>query len=87
MDPQQCWNDLLEALKHNDWHAAQELADAMDSWLRKKGFPPITVGAESLGAEWHRTIASFVCLHVASHVEDMRQRRKPRNTPQKKGGE
>ncbi len=86
MDPQQCWTDLLEALKRNDWDAAQELADALSAWLRKNGFPPITVGAESLGARWHRTIASFVCLHVANHLSDMQQLEE-RNSPQKRGGE
>lgn len=87
MDPNQTWTDLIVALQQKQWSEAKELADALYEWIQNKGFPPITVGDESLGQEWHRTITTFVCLHVANKVDGIRQRRKRRNSPQKKGGE
>ena len=85
MDPQQTWTDMLEALKHKEWDDAKELADALYEWIRKHGFPPVTVGDESLGKNWHKTIASFTCLVVANKVNDMRNRRSQRETKTKGG--
>ena len=84
MDPQQTWTDLLDALKQND-DEAKELAVALLKWLRKGGFPPVTVGDESLGKNWHKTIASFTCLVVANKVDDVRKRRNQRQTRTKGG--
>jgi len=60
MDPQQTWTDMLDALKQNDHDEAKELAGALLEWLGKGGFPPIVVGDESIGADWHRTIAAVI---------------------------
>jgi hypothetical protein len=84
MDPQQTWADMLDALKRKEWDEAKELADALYEWLRKGGFPPTTVGDESLGKTWHKTIAHFTCLAVANKVEEVRQRRERKSTS--KGG-
>jgi hypothetical protein len=78
MDPQQTWNDLLTALRCKHWEEAKELADSLHEWIRKRGFPPVTIGEETLGNEWHRTIASFVCLVVANKVDDIQKRREKR---------
>lgn len=64
--------------------APKELADALYEWIRKGGFPPVTIGDESLGKNWHKTIATFACLAVANRVEDIRKRRGRRQT---KGGD
>ena len=74
MDPHQTWADMLEALKHKQWDDAKELADALYEWIRKGGFPPVTIGDESLGKNWHKTITSFACLAVANRVDDIRKR-------------
>lgn len=85
MDPHQTWADMLDALNRKEWDDAKELADALYEWLRKGGFPPTTVGDESVGKQWHKTIASFTCLAVANKVEDVRKQRKKRQAS-KKGG-
>ena len=70
MDPQQTWTDMLDALKQNDHDVANELAGALLEWLRKGGFPPIVVGDKSLGADWHRTIAAFICRSLVSRKNE-----------------
>ena len=74
---------MLDALERKKWDDAKELADNLFEWLRKGGFPPITIGDESLGKSWHKTIAHFTCLVVASKVNDLHDRRSRR---QSKGG-
>lgn len=76
---------MLDALTHKQWDDAKELADALHEWIRKGGFPPITIGDESLGRNWHKTIATFVCLAVANRVDDIRKRRERRSST--KGGD
>lgn len=85
MDPHRTWADMLDALKRKEWDDAKELADALYEWLRKGGFPPTTVGDESLGKQWHKTIASFTCLAIANKVEDVRKQRRKRQTLRKGG--
>ena len=87
MDPHQTWADMLDALKRKEWDEAKDLADALYEWIRKGGFPPITVGDESLGKEWHKTITSFTCLAVASKVTDLKKRRGRRHPSSPKGGD
>lgn len=84
MDPHQTWPDMLDALKRKKWDDAKELADSLFEWLRKGGFPPVTIGDESLGKTWHKTIAHFTCLVVAGKVSDLHQRR---STRIQKGGD
>lgn len=86
MDPQQTWIDMLDALKQKQWDEAKELADALYVWICKGGFPPTTAGDESLGRNWHKTIAHFTCLAVANKVEDVRKRRTSRQSTSKGDG-
>lgn len=86
MAPQQTWTDMLDALRLKQWDEAKELADALDEWTRKGGFPPVTIGDESLGKNWHKTITSFACLAVANKVNDIRERHE-RRQPLTKGGD
>ena len=83
MDPQQTWLDMLDALQRKQWDDAKELADSLYDWIRKGGFPPTTVGDESLGKNWHKTVAQFVCLAVANKVDDVQKRR--RNSERTRG--
>lgn len=74
MDPQKTWAEMLDALKHRRWDDAKLAADALYEWVRKRGFPPRTVGDESLGVDWHRTITIFTCLNVANKVDMLKKR-------------
>lgn len=85
MDPHQTWADMLSSLKRKQWGDAKELADALYDWIRKGGFPPVTIGDESLGKSWHRTIASFTCLAVANKFDEIHKRRQRRESA--KGGD
>ena len=78
MDPQKTWDDMLNALQRKQWDEAKELADNLYGWLRRRGFPPTTVGDESLGKQWHDTVAQFVCLIVANKVNEIHKRRRRR---------
>lgn len=64
MDPQATWNDLLAALAAQDLSAAQESAEYLAEWLRRGGFPPLTLTAVPRGDALHRLIALAVCDHV-----------------------
>lgn len=75
MDPQQTWTDMLEALERKQWQPAKELADSLYEWLKKGGFPPTTIGAKSIGKNWHAAAAQFVCLTIASKANDLEKRR------------
>ncbi|HHK40905.1 MAG TPA: hypothetical protein ENJ50_00685 [Planctomycetaceae bacterium] len=80
MDPHQTWTDMLDALRQKQWDEAKELADALYEWIHNGGFPPVTIGDESLGKNWHKAIASFACLAVANKVDDIRKRRERRQS-------
>ncbi len=76
MDPQATWNEMLDALRRRQWDEADQHATDLYSWMNsKQGFAPLTIGDESLGKEWHKTIASFTCLFVQTKVNEIRVRR------------
>ncbi len=64
MDPDAALRMLLEALEDQDHEQVMELTEGLRSWLHGGGFPPQTIGAESLGNDWHRAIALAAC-HAA----------------------
>ena len=61
MDPQATWRELIEAWLEGNWQAVSEFSEALLDWLSKDGFPPETMGAMRLGADWNRSIAVAVC--------------------------
>lgn len=61
MDPQATLSGILDALSDQDWELVTELSEALQTWLARGGFPPTTIGAESLGRDWHRAIAIAIC--------------------------
>ena len=68
MDPQATLKALLEALEESDWDTARELALALQNWLDRDGFPPVTVGAKSLDREWHTAISRLICEMALSRA-------------------
>lgn len=74
MDPDAALAELLTAVADRDWDRIDELADGLLQWLQRRGFPPLTVGPKSLGKEWHRAVATFVCHVAKSKVRDARRR-------------
>ena len=62
---------MLDALKQENREVAREFADALLEWLRRDGFPPVTIGDESLGRKWHTTIASFVGRFVRTRSNEI----------------
>ena len=78
MDPQATLNELLVAVGEHDWDRIEELADALLHWMEHRGFPPTTLGPKSLGLQWHRAVATFVCYAAKSKVRDARKRRRKR---------
>lgn len=56
MDPHATWRDMQNALKDEDWELAIELAEALLTWLKGGGFPPL-IGDKDLPYGWHRKLA------------------------------
>jgi len=56
MDPHATWRDMQNALKDEDWDLAIELAEALLTWLKGGGFPPV-IGDKDLPYGWHRRLA------------------------------
>lgn len=75
MDPQATWNDLLAALAAQDLPAAQELAASLSEWLRRGGFPPLTLPDIPNGDSLHHLIAHAVCDHVLRSTNTASKRR------------
>ena len=61
MDPQATWIMLIDAWIQREWHDVHELAEALQHWIAKNGFPPDTCGTAGVGQEWNRTVALAVC--------------------------
>ena len=78
MDPQATLDELLMAIGERDFERIDELADALLRWMEHRGFPPRTLGPETLGRQWHRAVATFVCYAAKSKVRDARKRRRKR---------
>lgn len=74
MDPNETWRRMLEAFEASDWEEAIELAQALQSWLRIDGFPPITsVGTPSLliridDRDVNRQVADAVSKKILRHT-------------------
>ena len=73
MDPQITWHSMLAAWTRGDWLEVIDLAEALLEWLDKDGFPPKTVAAPELGAQWHRVVtgaaAKFALAHATAVLE------------------
>lgn len=61
MDPQTTWKLLIEEWTQGNWIDVYELAEALQQWLERGGFPPDTCGSEHVGFDWNRTVAMAVC--------------------------
>ena len=68
MDPQATLKALLDAQEENDWGTARELALALQNWLDRDGFAPVTMGAKSFGHEWHTAIVRLICEMALSRA-------------------
>jgi hypothetical protein len=75
MDPDTAVAELLDAVGRRQWDRVEELATGLLDWLQRRGFPPTIVGPKTLGPEWHRAIATFICRLAQSKVNDARKRR------------
>lgn len=75
MDPDTALKELLDALECRDWSRVDESSEALLDWMQGSGFPPVTVGPKTLGVQWHRTIATFVCHAAKARANDARKRR------------
>lgn len=70
MDPQTCWERLLDAYSDHDWDAVEEHATAVLDWLGKGGFPPQTVAWRRLRPPAHRLIALATCRLALENMPD-----------------
>lgn len=56
MDPHATWKQMQEELIAENWELAMELAEALLTWLKGGGFPPV-IGDKDLPYGWHRKLA------------------------------
>lgn len=75
MDPDTALAELLAALECRDWSRVDECSNGLLDWMEQRGFPPVTIGPKTLGVQWHRTIATFVCHAAKVRSKDARKRR------------
>ncbi len=73
MDPQATWDDLLAAYAEGDWERVQELAEALDHWLSRGGFPPRAVTGTDLGSDWDHAIVDAACGFARKHARRHQQ--------------
>ena len=73
MDPEAAFAELLDAVGHREWNRVDECSRELLDWMERGGFPPVTVGNGTLGVEWHRAVATFVCYLAQSKVRDARK--------------
>jgi|CXWL01.1.fsa_nt_gi hypothetical protein len=78
MDPHATWQDMQNALKDEDWEFAIEFAEALLTWLKGGGFPPV-IGDKDLPYGWHRKLAeagaTFVIIAAGlEQVDDESER-------------
>ena len=56
MDPHATWREMQSELMAENWELAIELAEALLTWLKGGGFPPL-IGDKDLPYGWHRKLA------------------------------
>lgn len=71
MDPQTAWDELLEAYAAGEWDRVEELAEGLDSWLSRDGFPPRAVTGDDMGREWDRAMARAGCAIALQKAKEM----------------
>jgi hypothetical protein len=69
MDPHATWRDMQNALKDEDWDLAIELAEALLTWLKRGGFPPVIVDKD-LPYGWHRKLAEAGATFVINELRN-----------------
>ena len=62
MDPNRTWQELVDAVRNDDWVPAADLAEVLLDWLNRDGFPPNITGIR----EFDRVAARAVCDAVAA---------------------
>ena len=71
MDPQETWLRLLAASVNNDWEEAEELANALLTWLEKGGFPPEVLGPKELGVEFNAALVHAACSFILRRADSV----------------
>ncbi len=61
MDPDATWRALIDEWTQGNWLDVYELAESLQSWMEKGGFPPDTVATRAVGVVWNRAAALAVC--------------------------
>ena len=71
MDPDQTWQEMLQAYTTNDWPTALESSESLKDWLEAGGFAPrSTIGTATgelsfrLDSEFSRAVCLAACHHI-----------------------
>jgi hypothetical protein len=64
MDPQAAWSAFLAAYVANDLDEAKELAESIDAWLNRGGFPPQCIPGVVLDDSMNQALARAACRAV-----------------------
>ncbi len=71
MDPDAALKELLLAVEDGDVDRVEELADGLNHWVARGGFPPRIAGSEQLGPIWHIAVMKAVIKLARAHVRVM----------------
>ena len=66
MDPQQTWNDMLDAYASGQFNRADELAVALLDWLDKGGFPPQAFPGRTFDSDFNWDVARAAIQAILS---------------------
>lgn len=75
MDPDATFRDIIEAVEAGDENRVTELADALNNWLSRGGFPPVSLGRRELGTVWHTAVTKAAIRLAKSHVRIVASRK------------
>lgn len=60
MDPNETLRQIAAAVEAGEIDQTDDLIDALQQWTARGGFPPRTIGPESLGTIWHLAVTKAV---------------------------
>ena len=66
MDPQQTWQEMLDAYASGQLSQADELASALLDWLDKGGFPPQTFPDRTFDSDFNWDVARAAVQAILS---------------------
>jgi hypothetical protein len=63
-------NNSSPPTRQGDWDSVEDLAEGLERWLDRGGFPPQAVTGDDMGQEWDRTLALAGCAFALTRAKE-----------------